>query len=301
MLDILVKAGAFVLAVVLGYIFKLKGLVGASEGRALSKIVMNLTLPAALLISAKDLKISLFLLIPVSLALLGNFLMLALGFYRGHKKSAVQKAQETVQLAGYNVGNFAFPFVQSFFPASYLIYVILFDTGNALMVFGGNYVVANAASQLGHRMRPRDVLKKLLSSVPFCTYLICFSLSLLKLKIPLPLLSIAKIAADANPFLAMFVLGNMVDFQLSRAAFKELSELLTIRVLGNGLLIVLVYLLPIDLTIKEMLSICLMAPIAVLTPIFARELGSHSPTPANINSLTILISVFMITAYILLI
>lgn len=299
MFDILIKASAFVLAVILGYYFKVKGTVTAEQGKAISKLVVNVTLPAALLMSAKSIQISLFLLIPMGLALAGNFLMLAAGYVRGRQADSVRKAQETIQLAGYNIGNFAFPFVQSFFPASYLIYVILFDTGNALMVFGGNYAVANAVSQVGEKMSAKDVLKKLFSSVPFCMYLVCFTLSIFQLQIPRPVLTIAKLAADANPFLAMFVLGNMVDLQMSKSVFKELAELLAIRLSGAASLIILLYMLPIELKIKHMLTICLLAPIAVLTPLYAQELGSDSPTPANINSLTILSSIILITGFIL--
>ncbi|EMF50334.1 AEC family transporter [Streptococcus parauberis] len=299
MLTILIKASSFVLVVCLGYFFKKRGLISLQEGHALSKIVMTVTLPCALLLSAKSITLSRFLLIPLGLALLANGLMLALGYIRGRKAEPLSKTQNVIQLSGFNIGNFAFPFVQSFFPVSYLMYVILFDTGNAIMVFGGNYAVASLFSPGSEKLTVGAFLKKLLHSVPFVTYLICFVLSILQWHLPGPILTIAKVGADANPFLAMFVLGVMVDLKFNRQALQELGQLLGLRLFGSGLMVALVTLLPLDMVVKQMLTICLLAPIAVVTPLYAQELGIKSSVPATVNSLTILSSIVLITIFLL--
>lgn len=56
--------------------------------------------------------------------------------------------------------------------------VILFDTGNALMVFGGNYTITSLVSRVGEQVTLKAIFKKLFRSVPFCTYLLCFGGSL---------------------------------------------------------------------------------------------------------------------------
>lgn len=299
MFTILIKASSFVLVVCLGYLFKKKGLISLQEGHSLSKIVMTVTLPCALLLSAKNINLSGFLLIPLGLALLANGIMLTLGYLRGRKAEPLGKTQNVIQLSGFNIGNFAFPFVQSFFPISYLMYVILFDTGNAIMVFGGNYAVASFFSPGAEKMTMGTFLKKLMHSVPFVTYLICFILSILQWQVPGSILTIAKVGADANPFLAMFVLGVMVDLNFNRKALAELGQLLSLRLLGSGLMVGLVALLPLDKVIKQMLIICLLAPIAVVTPLYAQELGIESSVPATVNSLTIISSIVMITLFLL--
>ncbi|CAM4207426.1 permease [Streptococcus penaeicida] len=299
MLDILIKASAFVLVVLLGYLFKIGGIISDKEGRAMAKVVMNVTLPCALLISAKAITITNQLIIPMLIALLANFVMLLIGYLKSRGKESVAASQEIIQLAGYNVGNFAFPFVQSFFPASYLLTVILFDIGNAIMVFGGNVSMASGLAKLDGRMTLKKFLAKLFHSVPFCTYLFCFCLALLHLELPSAVLTIAKIGADANPFMAMLVLGIMVDLRMNREEVVEIGRLLGLRLLGSGIMIALVYLLPVSAIVRDMLTICLLAPVAVVSPLFARELGSKSPIPATINSLTIITSIILITLFIM--
>lgn len=299
MLDILIKASAFILIIALGYFFKVREMISDDQGKAMSKVVMTITLPCALLLSARSISISLVLLVPTLIAILANFTMLTIGYFRGHRKEATAYSQEVIQLAGFNIGNFAFPFVQSFFPASYLMFLLLFDTGNAIMVFGGNVSVASFLSKVEGKMTLKMVLSKLFRSVPFCTYLLCFILSLFHLSLPSSILSIVKIGADANPFMAMFVLGVMVDFRIGKAELKELISLLALRFLGATLMVMLVYLLPIEQVVKEMLTICLIAPIAVVSPLFARDLGSKSAIPATLNSLSILMSICLMTGYLL--
>lgn len=300
MLNVMIKAGGFVLIVLLGYLFKKRGLISLAEGKTLSKIVMNITLPCALLLSAKGLSISFFLLLPMFLGILGNLVMLLLGYLRGRHKTGSAKTQDIYQLSGFNIGNFAFPFVQSFFPTSYLMYIVLFDTGNAIMLFGGNTSLTSIISHQEENFSVQQLVKKLFSSVPFCTYLLCFILSLCHLTVPQSILTIAKIGADANPFLAMFVLGVMVELHSNRAAIKELVELLNLRLFGSALMIALVLLLPLNPVVKSMLAICLLSPIAVVTPLYAQELGVESSVPATINSVTIISSIILTTSYLLL-
>ncbi|WP_308937564.1 hypothetical protein [Streptococcus ruminantium] len=53
------------------------------------------------------------------------------------------------------------------------------------------------------------------------------------------------------------------------------------------------FLLPIDRMMKIMLLICLASPISVMSPVYALKLGSYSAEPANLNSLSILVSLVL--------
>ncbi|MDQ8758743.1 hypothetical protein [Streptococcus ruminantium] len=44
---------------------------------------------------------------------------------------------------------------------------------------------------------------------------------------------------------------------------------------------------------KIMLLICLASPISVMSPVYALKLGSYSAEPANLNSLSILVSLVL--------
>lgn len=128
--------------------------------------------------------------------------------------------------------------------------VILFDTGNALMVFGGNYTITSLVSRVGEQVTLKAIFKTV-SIGSFCTYLLCFGLSLWNITLPTALLTLAKLGADANPFVAMLTLGLMVDFRLSRQDLKELGQLIGLRLFASFLMLVCLSQLPIDLVIKN--------------------------------------------------
>ncbi|WP_236682951.1 MULTISPECIES: hypothetical protein [unclassified Streptococcus] len=142
MSHILMKALGFLAIIGLGYFLKIRRVVKREDAGIFSTIVMNVTLPCALLASASYIQLSAVLLVPLILGFVANLIMDAMGYFRGRKQGAVDKGVSLLQLSGYNIGTFSLPFVQAFFPASYLATVLLFDTGNAFMVLGGNYTLA---------------------------------------------------------------------------------------------------------------------------------------------------------------
>ncbi|EHJ56117.1 hypothetical protein HMPREF9318_01359 [Streptococcus urinalis FB127-CNA-2] len=299
MIDILIKSMGFILIICLGYLLKVKRFLSLEDGKAISRLVINVTLPCALILSTREINVSAELFILLFVGFFSNCLLLFLGYMQGRHFDSILKGQSIIQLAGFNVGNFAFPFVQSFFPIQYGVSVILFDIGNAIMVFGGNYALSSSISGIGEKLSFRGLIKTLLHSVPFCTYLVCFILSLLKWTIPDSIVSVIKLGADANPFLAMLSLGTMVDLSINKSQIKELFQLLASRLLLTFLIIAILNLLPISSIAKEMVTICLLAPIAVVTPIFAQKLGSSSSTPANVSTLSIFSSILLMMIAIL--
>ena len=75
--------------------------------------------------------------------------------------------------------------------------------------------------------------------------------------------------------------------------------LLVCRFFSNGLEESVYFILPIDLTVKKMIILCLCSPISAVAPVFSNRLGSRSPVPSAINSLSIIISIFIMTILIL--
>lgn len=99
----------------------------------------------------------------------------------------------------------------------------------------------------------------------------------------------------------MLMLGILLDLKLNWQEISRLVYLLSLR-LGANILIagVIYFLLPIDKTMKIMLLVCLVSPISVMSPIYALKLGSRSAEPANVNSLSILVSLVMMVLLIFL-
>ena len=60
----------------------------------------------------------------------------------------------------------------------------------------------------------KTVAKKLFSSIPFCTYIILFFLSLFHIAIPTQILTVTSIAGNANAFLAMLMIGILLEIKI---------------------------------------------------------------------------------------
>lgn len=300
MIDILIKASGFILIIILGFTLKTKGICTREHGNFLSTIIMNITLPCSLLSSINNLEITPLLLIALVCGFIGNVVTNFSGYFIQRKESPMTKALSMINSSGYNIGTFTLPFVQSFFPTSLIGYVCLFDTGNALMCLGGTYTAASTVVASEEKQSFKTVAKKLFSSIPFCTYIILFFLSLMHITIPPQILTITSIPGNANAFLAMLMIGILLEIKLDLTQIKMIKKILLNRYAVTLILSLLIYfVLPIDITVKKMIILCLCSPVSGVAPVFSNRLGSQSPVPSAINSLSIIISIITMTILIL--
>lgn len=139
MAEILMKAAAFVAIIFMGYLLRKKGFFKEEDFHVLSKIVLKITLPAAIVanFSGVDLQASLLIL---SVLGLGGGLMLITSAYLAAGKNREEKAFFMLNTSGYNIGNFTMPFAQSFLGPAGVITTSLFDTGNSFICLGGALV-----------------------------------------------------------------------------------------------------------------------------------------------------------------
>lgn len=290
MIDILIKAGGFILIIMLGFALKTKGVCTREHGSFLSTIIMNITLPCSLLSSINNLEITPILLVALACGFLGNVITNLSGYLIQKKESPMTRALSMINSSGYNIGTFTLPFVQSFFPSNLIGYVCLFDTGNALMCLGGTYSAASTVVANEEKQSFKTVAKKLFSSIPFCTYIILFFLSLFHIAIPTQILTVT-----ANAFLAMLMIGILLEIKLDLSQIRLIKKILLNRyAVTLGLSLFVYFILPIDLTVKKMIILCLCSPISAVAPVFSNRLGSRSPVPSAINSLSIIIMTILI-------
>ncbi len=299
MLDIIMRAGCFVTIIIMGYILRKRKFLGEEAFDVLSKIVIKITLPAAIISSFAGKEIDFSLL---SLALIGfggDVLYMLLGYFLNCKRGKEQQAFDLLNLSGYNIGNFTLPFVQSFLGPVGVITTSLFDTGNAAICLGTSCGIA-ASVKNGQKFSVTKVLKAMAKSVAFDCYVIMILMQLFRIAIPRPIVSLAEIVGNANAFLAMFMIG--VGFKLS----GDLSQKKTIfRVLAirYGVSIVLAlgcyFMLPFPLEVRKTLTILLFSPISSAVPAFTKEIDGDVGLSSAINSISIVISIFCIVALLL--
>ena len=299
---VLSRAACFIGIILLGYSLRQIGFFKEQDFHVLSKIVLKITLPAAIVFSFADKKIDASMLVISLLGLLGGFIDISAGFLISARASKEKKAFEIVNLSGYNIGNFTLPFVQSFLGPSGVVVTSLFDTGNAVICLGGAYSVASMVKGESKGMPVLQIGRTLLKSVPFDAYLIMTVLSLLGLHLPSQIVSFAGIIADGNAFMAMLMIG--VGFRLSgdKSQLGTIIKILAVRyIVAVTLSVAFYFLLPMPLEYRQTLAILVFAPVASTAPVFTADLRGDIGLSSAINSISILISICCIVGVVTLV
>lgn len=152
-------AVAKILAIILlGYALKRVGLFGADNYKVLQKMVLYVTLPAAIITSFATgrhdlglLWISLFGLVCATIPLVTMFVV-------SRRMPVARRAFLMLNGSGFNVGNFTLPILQTFIGPAAALPAIMFDVGNSIMMSAGNYVTTAALLPLDETARKAVVL-----------------------------------------------------------------------------------------------------------------------------------------------
>ncbi len=296
MFEILARAGCFVAIIVLGYTLRRVGFFKKEDFHLLSKIVIKVTLTAAIVTNFAGQRIEVSLLSLCVLAIgYGALQMLAAAVINA-RRSADQRAFAMLNTAGCNIGNFALPFAQGFLGPAGVLAVSLFDAGNGFICLGGAYGVADMVRRRGGHFSVKPILKALLTSPPFIAYVVMTALSLAHLSLPGPVVEFAGIISNANAFMAMLMIG--VGFEL-HADKSQLGAL--VRILGQRYLLAFAFaalcwfVLPYPIAYRQALVLLAFSPIASAAPAFTARMGGDFGLSSAINSLSILISIVLIT------
>lgn len=294
MLEILTKAGCYVAIIVMGFVLRRRGFFGPEAFGVLSKVVLRITLPCAIISSAAGQKLDASMLVVFLIGLGTGVTYMIFGYCVARKGSRAEKAFYLLNIPGYSIGTFALPFTQNFLGSVGVLTTSIFDVGNAFVCLGGAFGVARAVKE-GGKPDLKRLANALLTSVPFMTHLVMVTLNLLRIAVPGPILMFTGIVGNANAFLAMLMLG--VGFRLSaeREKLGAIVKVLSIR-FGFAILLALCwyYLLPFDLLVRQTLVVLMFAPIGTAVPVFTRELGEDEGLSSAINSVSIIISIVII-------
>ncbi len=299
MQDILIKAGCYIAIIVLGYVLRSRGFFGPETFGVLSKIVIKITLPAAIVASSAGKPIDATMLTISALGLGGGILYMIAGWLISRRGTRGEKAFGVLNVPGYNIGTFALPFTQEFLGPVGVLTTSLFDVGNSFICLGGAFGVARAVKEGGKPDYKRMILAPV-SSIPFLTHVVMVTLNLLSLNVPAPIVSFAGILGNGNAFLAMLMIG--VGFRLTgdRSQTKSIVKILSVRYgLAVMLALAFYFLLPFDIQVRKTLVILAFSPIGSAIPVFTAELGEDVGLSSAINSIAIVISIVIIVTLLL--
>lgn len=292
MLDILLRAGSFIAIIVMGYLLKRIGFFKQEDFTVLSKIVIRITLPCAIVTSFAGKTIDPALLSLTFIAIGCGITYISVAYLINRNHSREQQSFEMLNLPGYNIGTFVIPFAQSFLGSLGVIAVSLFDTGNAVICLGGAYSVA-AMVKDGNGFSLKRVVSALVRSVPFMTYMIMLLVNLFRLRVPGFVLSVAGIGTNANAFMAMLMIG--VGFKLELSDKKQVGTIVKLLSIRYGLAtvfsLIFYFLLPFALEVRQALVILAFSPIGSAVPGFTEQLKGDVGLSSALNSFAMVISI----------
>ncbi|MEG2087517.1 MAG: AEC family transporter [Angelakisella sp.] len=301
MVDVLLKSFSFILLIAIGYFWRSRKVFGDRDYQVLTRVVMNITLPAAIITGFAGLTVSAALLLVMLLGLLCNIALLALGWFVTRGKPNAHRAFVMMNYAGYNIGAFAIPFLQVFLGPAGVVTACMFDAGNAMLCTGGSYAITSAiTSPDGEKFRLRPLFKKLFSSVTFDVYLVVMLAALLGVTTPDWLLRLLAPASAANAGVAMLMIGLMFRWSPKPGYLRAAVGTVAIRTLFGAAVAVLVCLFaPFSNEGKQVVSILLFAPISIISTAYTEQCGGDAGLAGFTNSLSIVVSIVIITSIVL--
>ena len=291
MAPVLMECFHFVLAIAMGFFLKQAGVFKKADGDVLSKVIVYITLPCAVLNGANTVHISSLTLLMIGLAFACNLLLAGLGYLASGKADPRTRAAYMINAAGYNVGSVALPFVQTFFPGAGVAYLCMFDAGNAVMGLGGIYSIADSVACGEKRLDLKRLIRTLSKSVCFDTYMAIFVLSLFHLELPAVVRGAAEMMGKGNAFLTMLMIGIMLEVRIPREELRDGCVVLGLRVFVNLALGILLYRsLPVPLLARKVLLIILACPPASVAVVFTKMCGYEKDMPAVVSSVALAVS-----------
>lgn len=297
--EILLKAGSFVLIIITSYLLKKKRFFNENDNRTIMKLIMNITLPAAIIANFSGYKKDISLIFVAVLGLGMNIILMGIGYLIALKKGREEKAFNVINYSGYNIGIFTLPYLQSFLGPIAIIVTCLFDAGNSIMCTGVTYAVASNIAGEKNNTSIKEFLRKIFSSVPFDTYTIMLILYFAEIRMPSQVYKIAGVFGSANTFLAMFMIGGALEINLNKRILKKIGLALSARYLLTAVVSYMFYaILPYSLEIRQVLAIIVFSPISALAVINTAKCNGDKETAGVMNSMSILISLIAITTLI---
>ena len=297
MLTILINAFGLFLIIIAGFTIKRIGLVDNKDGQILSKIILNLTLPATIIIGLNPIKVTGEFLNLTGAAIFINLILVLFAKKIWKKKEEYHRILFMYCITGYNIGNFTLPFIQSFYPEA-SAYLFMFDVGNCIMLAGGTkMIVSSTFNENDTTTGFSTLVTTLKGSVPFITYIVMLLIRSLDLTLPLGAISILQLFSSANGFLSLLMIGIYLELVLPKKESVIVKKILFWRYSIGAILAAFIFFvipLPNDL-LRLVLTLICFAPIATFSVINSVEAGIEESVAGFISSISILISLALMT------
>ncbi len=293
----LANSGVFLAVLAGGYLLKRLGLFQTQDAQLLSKIILNITLPAAIIKGFAGVQFSGVLLLAFAFSCCVSVALLAAGALLSRGRPPIERGTTILNTNTFNCGNFAIPLLSGMVSADAFAAMCMFDVGAGVFTYGPNTALAHhAMGQSGEKLRVGSIFKHILRAPVMIVYLTMIVLSLLGWELPGPIMSVAVMAGNANSFLAMLCIGILFEVR-----FPKEGRATVLRVLGGrtavcaAAALIAWFVLPVPRDVARALVLILFAPVANCAAMITVENGCDGTIAAVINSASMVLSTVLMT------
>lgn len=293
----LANSGVFLTVLAGGYLLKRLGLFKTEDAQLLSKIILNITLPAAIIKGFAGVQFSGMLLMTFAFACVVSAALLAAGALLSRGRPPIERGTSILNTNTFNCGNFAIPLLSGLVSADAFAAMCMFDVGAGVFTYGPNTALAHhAMGRDGGKVSVGSIFKNMFRAPVMLVYMGMIVLSLLHWELPEPIMRVAVMAGNANSFLAMLCIGVLFEVR-----FPKEGRATVLRVLGGrcavcaAAALVAWFVLPFPREVARAIVVILFAPVANCAAMITVENGCDGTIAAVINSASMVLSSLLMT------
>ena len=278
-----------------GYLFKVLGILTEDHGKSLSKIIINVTLPALILTTISKIELDFSLAVAPVIGVLFALLVSGVSAVVFRSYGTAEKGVARMTSVGFNIGLFAYPIIEELFGTPGLSTVAMLDFGNAFIVFGLCYLLGFMHSEKRGNtpLEAKHILLLFLKSVPFMSYIIAVLINISGFAIPGAVDDFLGIFAKANTGMALIVLGLTLNFRFDKSHWGLIFKVIGLRYaagLAAGLL--LYVFLPYSAMYRTVILFGLLLPVAMSVIPYSVEFDLDVRISSTIANFTMILSFF---------
>ncbi|MBT1177091.1 AEC family transporter [Bifidobacterium callimiconis] len=303
----IIEPVVFLCIILLGYAFKRIGWVKSDDYKIMQKIVFNLLLPAAVVVSFINNEHDLRLLWVALFGFCASVIPILTIYLFTGKTPLGNRAFYMLNGSGFNIGCFALPVVQALMGPGPAVAVVMFDIGNSVMMSAGMNAVTTQllriddtspltpeeqarplgprpprkvmdkdARRLQRRANLRRIARNFYSSAAFMTYMLMLVFMITGFAIPHWVGTVLQPFSNANAFCSMFMVGMLMDVPHGMKDVKPLAVVFAWRWAFAFIFSAAAwFILPVDPEIRKAVIFVCFAPVGVFSTLFTdRVLGN---------------------------
>lgn len=280
------------LLIFIGILIRYFGVVKKTEAGLFLKLVFFVTMPALVLTNIPNTVISKdFVFLPIIPPIIGLILFIITGTV-GKKLKLDAKTLGVFIISSLILNTaFIFPFVSMLYGQEGISKILIFDVGNAIMIFGFAYY--QACKYGNTSLSRKGLLLKFLRAMPLWAILIAVVMNLTGLKLEGSLYTFAKITGDITIPLLLISVGIFFQPKLS---YLKVSVIAIFIRMGLGMLLglLLAHLFQLEGLTKKIAILATATPMGYNVLTFSSIENLNKEFAADLVSTSILIALFYV-------